>query len=72
MIFAPDDWEDFYAKRGWKTVDFRDTSQHAVKCGRVPSPSTLPVKMKHTVHAILQKLQGTVLRGSGVALLQKI
>jgi methyltransferase (TIGR00027 family) len=72
MIFAPDNWEDFYVKRGWKTVDFRDISQHAVKCGRVPSPSALPPKMKDTVHAILKKLQGTVLRGSGVALLQKI
>ena len=72
MIFAPGDWEDFYAKRGWKTVDFCDISQHAVKYGRVPSPSTLPVEMKPTVQAILQKLQGTVLRGSGVALLQKI
>ena len=31
------DWEHFYEKRGWRTVDFRDITQQAVKYGRVPA-----------------------------------
>jgi methyltransferase (TIGR00027 family) len=72
MIFAPNDWEDFYAKRGWKVIDFREFVQHAVKYGRGRGSSTLGAKIKHAVRAIRQKVQGNSRGESGVAILEKI
>jgi methyltransferase (TIGR00027 family) len=72
MIFAPGDWESFYAKRGWRVIDFRDIPQHAVKYGRNPGPSTTRAKIKHAVRAIRQKLQRVDQQESGVAVLEKI
>jgi methyltransferase (TIGR00027 family) len=72
MIFAPADWRAFYAKRGWKAIDFRDIFQHAIKYGRDPGPSSARAKIKHAVRAILQKLHRTGRWESGVAILEKI
>ena len=72
MIFAPNDWEGFYVKRGWKVIDFRDIPQHAVKYGRDPRASTARAKLKRAVRVIRHKIQGTDQRESGVAILERI
>lgn len=75
MLFAPPDWRAFYAKNGWKTVEFRDSDQQAQAVGRAP-PRPSP---RWKLWASLRARAGDLLLGpgrhgvyeSGVAVLQR-